>query len=381
MSKSKRSRKGRRGTARRKLTDREVIVPGVGDAGESTLEEPQPSAEVPATEGASREERPQDAEPGTGQAKPSSDLTGSKAPNLRPKVQQSPDGLIEELGSDSSASALMAGSPVEDSRTLAELGASVMKAAAEEDSQAPEDSTREYEPQGEAPPESADSPPDEPPDMPQTWSRGRRRWVIVAALLLFAAGAGFLNPGLGDSSFRPQSEAASETEALPPAGDESLEAVVADPTPSPVPTVAPTPEPVAAAPTPIPTPAATVAPTPTPNGAPAPSGVHVSNLVTRVEQLGQGAKVKVSVEVYVHDSAHSPIEGASFSGQWTDASGSSSCTTDATSSCTVQTGPISVPGSVTFRVTGITYNGLDYQPAHNHDANGDSNGTSITVTF
>jgi len=290
----------------------------------------------------------------------------------------------------------MAGSPVEDSRTLAELADSVMTAASEEDSQAPEDSTGEGEQQGEAPPESADSPPDEPLETAPTRSRGRRAWVIVAALILFAAGAGLLNPGLSDSSSRPHSEAATETEALPPegeatsegsgappVGDESLEAVVADPTPSPVPTVAPTPEPVAAAPapTPIPTPAPTVAPTPTPTVAPTPSGVHVGNLVPSVEQLGQGAKIKVSIEVYVHDSSHSPITGASVSGQWTGTPGSTSCTTGATSFCTVQTGPINAPGSVTFTVTSITYNGLDYQPAQNHDDGGDSNGTSITVTF
>jgi hypothetical protein len=36
---------------------------------------------------------------------------------------------------------------------------------------------------------------------------------------------------------------------------------------------------------------------------------------------------------------------------------------------------------VKFTITGITNNGLDYVPALNHDANGDSNGTSITVSF
>jgi hypothetical protein len=314
----------------------------------------------------------------------------------RARIQQGRDGFLDESDFNSLTSTRMGGAHHEDSRTLAELADSVMAAASEEDSQPPEsaieDSTRERELQGEAPPESADSPPDEHLETPQTRSRGRRAWVIVAVLLLFAAGAGFLNPSLGDSGSRPHSEAASETEALPPegespsegsgaptAGDESLEAVVADPTPTPVPVAAPTPEPVAASPATTPNP--TPAPTPTPNVAPAPSGVHVSNLVPRVEQLGQGAKVKVSVEIYVHDSAHSPIEGASVSGQWTDASGSTSCTTGPTSSCLVQTGPLSVPGSVTFTVTGITYNGLDYQPAHNHDAGDDSNGTYITVSF
>jgi len=316
----------------------------------------------------------------------------------RARVQQGSDGFLDEPDFNSLTSTRRGGAHHEDSRTLAELADSVMAAASEEDSQPPEDSTRESELPGEARPESADSPPDEPPETAQTRSKGRRAWVIVAALLLFAAGAGFLNPGLGDSSSRPHSEAASETEALPPdgespsegsgappAGDEPLEAFVADPTPAPVPTVAPTPEPVAAAPAPTlnPTPAPTVAPTPTPtpNVAPAPTGVHVGDLVPRVEQLGQGAKIKVSIDVYVHDSSHSPIAGASVSGQWAGTSGSTSCTTDATSFCTVETGPISVPGSVTFTVTGVTYNGLDYQPTHNHDAGGDSNGTSITVTF
>ncbi len=318
----------------------------------------------------------------------------------RARGQQGPDGLLDEPDSNSLISNRMGGAHHEDTRTLAELAESVMAAASEEDSQAPEDSKREREPQGEAPPESADSPPDEPPEMPQTRSRGRRAWVTVAVLLLFPAGSGFLNPGLGDSSFRPHSEAASEIEALPPAEDEPLEAVVADPTPSPGPSVAPTPAPTVAptpapavaptpartvaptpAPTVAPTPAPTVAPTPTPNVAPAPSGVHVGDLVPSVEQTGQGANVIVSVEVYVHDSAHSPIEGASVSGQWSDGSGSTSCTTGSTSSCLVQAGPPIVHGSVTFTVTGVTYNGLDYEPALNHDADGDSNGTSITVSF
>ncbi|KKL06610.1 hypothetical protein LCGC14_2594330, partial [marine sediment metagenome] len=246
MSHSKRSPRVRRGTARRKLTDPEVIVPGVGDAGKGPLEEPQPSAEVPATAGASRDARPQDAEPGTGQAKPSSGVTRSR----RARIQQGIDGLLDEPVSNSLTSTRMGGAHHEDSRTLAELADSVMAAASEEDSQAPESAIEESNPPDEPPTTLSDSPPDEPPELPQTPPRGRRAWVIVAALLLLAAGVGFLNPGLGDSSPRPHSEAASETEALPPegespsggsgappAGDESLEAVMADPTPSPVPTV------------------------------------------------------------------------------------------------------------------------------------------------
>jgi len=148
MSKSKRSRKGLRRTARRKLTDPEVIVPGVGDAGDSTLDEPQPSAEVRATEGASRDERPQDAEPGTGQIKPSSGVTKSG----RARSQQGLDGLLDEPVSNSLTSTRMGGAHHEDSRTLAELADIVMADTSEEQSKAPEDSTRERDLQDEAPP-------------------------------------------------------------------------------------------------------------------------------------------------------------------------------------------------------------------------------------
>ena len=67
------------------------------------------------------------------------------------------------------------------------------------------------------------------------------------------------------------------------------------------------------------------------------------------------------MEVYVHDSADSPIEGASVSGQWTGAKGSTSCITGPTSSSVVETGPpLSLLASGTFTVTGITDNGRDY---------------------
>ena len=327
------------------------------------------------------------------ETKPSSELARSR----RARIQQGSDGFLDDPDVGSLTSTRMGGAHHEDSRTLAELADSVMAAESEEESQSPESAIEESEPPDEPPTTLSDSPPDEPPELPQTPPRGRRAWVIVAALLLLAAGVGFLNPGLGDSSPRPHSEAASETVALPPegespregsgtppAGDEPPGAGVADPPPSPVPPVAPAPAPTATptpAPTVAPPPAPTVTPTPAPTVAPAPSSVHVGNLVPSVEQTGQGANVRVSVEIYVHDSAHNPIQGASVSGQWSDTSGSTSCTTGSTSSCVVQTGPPIVHGSVTFTVTGITYSGLDYQPSHNHDAGGDSNGTSITVTF
>jgi hypothetical protein len=34
---------------------------------------------------------------------------------------------------------------------------------------------------------------------------------------------------------------------------------------------------------------------------------------------------------------------------------------------------------VTLTVTGVTYSGASYNVGHNHDPDGDSNGTSITI--
>ncbi len=323
----------------------------------------------------------------------------------RARNQQGPDGFLDEPDFNSLTSTRMGGAHHEDSRTLAELADSVMAAASEEDSQAPEDSTRECELPGEAPPESADSPPDEPLDTSKTRSIGRWAAGGVVALLLFAVGALAFGTALDEGSSGPNAKAAGEGEAPardagePPSGDEFPEAVVVDPPPSPVPTLAPATETVAADAGAItsPVPALTVistvtaepspaltgaeAPTPTPSVAPISSGIHIGKLIQHVKELGKGAKVKVSVELNVHDSSHDLIAGASVSGLWSDTSGPIACTTGATGSCVFETGPLDVPGSVTFTVTGITYEGHDYEPAVNHDADGDSDGTSITVSF
>lgn len=103
------------------------------------------------------------------------------------------------------------------------------------------------------------------------------------------------------------------------------------------------------------------------------------DLAPRVKPVG--ARVKVSVGVYVYDSAHNPVVGASVSGAWTGADGSTSCVTGPDSFCVLDTSPVSPPGQVTFVVTGVAYAGAVYDPAANHDVDGDSNGTSITVTF
>ena len=85
--------------------------------------------------------------------------------------------------------------------------------------------------------------------------------------------------------------------------------------------------------------------------------------------------------VYVHNPSHNPVAGASVSVTWSGAySGSASCaSTDDTGMCYFRTGYLPTGGTVTLTVTGVTYSGASYNPAHNHDPDGDSNGTSITI--
>jgi len=89
---------------------------------------------------------------------------------------------------------------------------------------------------------------------------------------------------------------------------------------------------------------------------------------------------QAAVTVSVHDSAHGAVSGAIVTGSWSGGfSGSASCTTNAAGQCVVQTGSMNRNRpSVTFTVTNVT-GSLNYSAASNHDPDGSSNGTSITV--
>jgi hypothetical protein len=107
--------------------------------------------------------------------------------------------------------------------------------------------------------------------------------------------------------------------------------------------------------------------------------VHIGNL--ELQTQSQGSKVRVAVTITVHGALHNAVAGAVVSGQWAGGSGSTSCTTDATGTCRLETGPLPAPGGVNFTVTGISYSAAPYNQPFNHDADGDSDGTSIGVVF
>lgn len=115
------------------------------------------------------------------------------------------------------------------------------------------------------------------------------------------------------------------------------------------------------------------------DAAPPPTTMHVGDLDGSSSTLGRGAW-RATVSASVHDVNHAALSGATVTGLWSGgASGPGSCTTDATGQCSIASASIAnSKKNATFTVTSVT-NGLTYAATDNHDADGDSNGTAITV--
>jgi len=114
---------------------------------------------------------------------------------------------------------------------------------------------------------------------------------------------------------------------------------------------------------------------------PPPTGttVHIGDLDGSA--TGQGSTWTAHAAVTAHDEAHVAVSGATVNGSFSGgASGTGSCITVATGQCTV-----SKPGirkkvaRVTFTVSGVTHSTLSYNSSSNHDVDGGTNGTTITV--
>jgi serine protease AprX len=88
------------------------------------------------------------------------------------------------------------------------------------------------------------------------------------------------------------------------------------------------------------------------------------------------------VTITVHDSSHLPVSSATVSVSWSGGfSGSGSCTTNASGQCSVTSGSIRKRNSSTaMTVINVTHAVRTYNSSNNHDPDGDSNGTTITVT-
>jgi hypothetical protein len=119
---------------------------------------------------------------------------------------------------------------------------------------------------------------------------------------------------------------------------------------------------------------------------PAPPGnvapMHIGDLDGNSIPAPRGNKWKATVTITVHDESDSPISDVTVMGSWSTR-GEGSCTTDGSGQCTVtKTGISANTSSITFSVTGVTHPNGDYgyAPEDNHDPDGDSDGTHITIT-
>jgi uncharacterized protein len=106
--------------------------------------------------------------------------------------------------------------------------------------------------------------------------------------------------------------------------------------------------------------------------------MHVGDLDGSI--TNQGSAWTAMVTITVHDSNHGPVTNATVSGSWSNG-GTGSCTTSGSGQCAVSAAaiPKSTRNAI-FTVVNVTHATLSYQSADNHDPDGDSNGTSITLS-
>jgi len=109
--------------------------------------------------------------------------------------------------------------------------------------------------------------------------------------------------------------------------------------------------------------------------------MHLADLDGLAVRAVRGNSWTVTVTIEVVDASGKALAGAVASGDWSSG-GTSSCTTSTDGRCTVS---VSLNGkkvtSSTFTVTGVTLSGYAYDASSNTDAEGDSDGTSITVVL
>jgi len=134
----------------------------------------------------------------------------------------------------------------------------------------------------------------------------------------------------------------------------------------------PTPTPTAVAPTPTP------APTATP---PVATALHAADL-DGTSSVVNSRRWRAFVTITVQDNTGAPVANATVNGDWTGGrSGSSSCITDGIGTCTVQSPKVrNKKTTETFTISGISHTSLSYNASANSDPDGDSDGTSITVS-
>ncbi len=89
---------------------------------------------------------------------------------------------------------------------------------------------------------------------------------------------------------------------------------------------------------------------------------------------------KATVTIYAHNANEAPLSGVKVNIKWTGgATGTTSCTTNSSGFCRVSKSLSNSKTSVTLTVTNATKSSYLYSAANNHDTDGYSTGTIITV--
>ncbi len=124
-------------------------------------------------------------------------------------------------------------------------------------------------------------------------------------------------------------------------------------------------------------------PTNTPTATPTPSpgaDMHVGDL-DGSSSPGRSGRWDASVLITVHDAGEAPLTAATVSGTWSNGtSGSGSCVTNTEGQCSLTKSNIkNNVSAVTFSVDSLALSAYSYLDTANHDPDGDSNGTTITI--
>ena len=109
-----------------------------------------------------------------------------------------------------------------------------------------------------------------------------------------------------------------------------------------------------------------------------PATMHVGDLDGYSEKRSKG-NWEAIVTITVHNSAHTPVAGVVVNAQWNNngSTWTDSGETDSNGKCTLLSGIL--PRNRTIATLTVT-DMLDYEPGENHDPDGDSDGTTITVS-
>jgi hypothetical protein len=107
--------------------------------------------------------------------------------------------------------------------------------------------------------------------------------------------------------------------------------------------------------------------------------MHVGDLDDTSITLSAG-KWRARATIRVHEGAHATLPGVVVQGRFGPNGPVVSCTTGSAGACTLKRDMKAARLGIDFVVLGLTQSTHTYVGANNHDPDGDSNGTRLTVT-